>query len=83
MISRFPVEAGYFKKEERVISECPVKQTVFGLQRLIRDDKSFEKLLDSYVKELPGLPASIVKGDLIQKFFALRSSDVVDPTTMA
>ena len=79
LLAKFPVEAGYFKKEERVIPDCPVKQTVFGPQRAIRDDRSFEKLLNSYIKELPGLPAALVKSDLVNNFFSLRASDLDVP----
>lgn len=76
MMSKYPVEAGYFKEDERRIPECPVKQTIFGPSRVVSGDRAFEKLLSSYVKELPGLPASIVKSDLMQKFFELRASDI-------
>ena len=79
MLARFPLEAGYFKKEERKIPDCPVKQTVFGPQRAIRDDRSFEKLLNSYIKELPALPAAIVKSDLVNGFFSLRATDLDVP----
>ena len=79
LLAKFPVEAGYFKKDERVIPDCPVKQTVFGPQRAIRDDRSFEKLLNSYIKELPGLPAALVKSDLVNNFFSLRASDLDVP----
>ena len=79
LLSRFPIEAGYFKKSERVIPECPIKQTIFGVQRAISEDRSFEKLLNSYIKELPGLPASIVKCDLVSDFFSLKASDIQVP----
>ncbi len=79
LVSRFPVEAGYFSKTERVLPTCPVKQTIFGPSRIINDDKSFEMLLNSYLKELPGLPASVVKSDLMQAFFALRANDISLP----
>ncbi len=70
------MEAGYFGKSERVIPTCPVKQTIFGPSRIVSDDRSFEKLLNSYLKGLPGLPASVVKSDLVQAFFALRATDI-------
>ena len=41
----------------------------------------FEKLLNSYIKELPAMPASIVKSDLLRKFFVLRTSDMSEPGT--
>jgi len=78
-MSQFPVEAGYFKKSERVIPDCPLKQTIFGIQRAIHDDKSFEKLLNSYIKEIPALPASIVKCELVTQFFSLKASDIQVP----
>ena len=79
LMSRFPVEAGYIKKDERVIPECPVKQTIFGPSRVVNDDSSFGTLLNSYIKSLPALPASIVKSDLFQNFFILRASDISLP----
>ena len=79
-MARFPVEAGYFKKDERVIPDCPVKQSVFGPQRIVRDDRSFERLLNSYIKEIPGLPAALVKSDIVSDFYSLKASDINDPT---
>ena len=70
------MEAGYFNDDERCIPECPVKQTIFGPSRVASSDNMFGKLLNSYIKELPGLPASIVKSSLMQKFFELRASDI-------
>jgi len=70
------VEAGYFKKEERVIPECPIKQSILGPQRAISDDKSFERLLNIYIKTIPGLPGALVKSDLVTDFFSLKDSDV-------
>ena len=79
MMNTFKVEAGYFKKDERVIPDCPIKQTIFGPQRTIRDDKSFGRLLNHYIKEIPGLPAAIVKSDLVVNFFSLKASDLNSP----
>ena len=79
MMNKFKVESGYFKKEERVIPECPIKQTIFGPQRAIRDDKSFGRLLNHYLKEIPALPASVVKSDLVTNFFSLKASDLDAP----
>lgn len=79
LVARFPVEAGYFKKSDTVIPDCPLKQTIFGPSRVIREDRVFEKLLNSYLKELPGLPASIVKCDLIKNFYTLRGGDMSEP----
>ena len=70
------MEAGYFKKEERVIPDCPIKQTIFGITRAIRDDKSFEKLLNFYIKDIPALPGALVKSALVTDFFSLKSSDI-------
>ena len=78
-MSRFPVEAGYFNKSDMVIPDCPLKQTIFGPSRVIRNDRVFEKLLNSYFKEIPGLPTSIIKCNLISNFFALRGSDMSEP----
>ena len=78
-MSQFPVEAGYFNKSDMVIPNCPLKQTIFGPSRVIRDDRVFEKLLNSYFKEIPGLPTSIIKCNLISNFFALRGSDMSEP----
>ena len=78
-MNKFKVEAGYFKKEERVIPECPIKQTIFGPQRSIRDDKSFSRLLNIYLKEIPALPAYVVKSDLVTEFFSLKASDMNAP----
>lgn len=78
-MSRFPVEAGYFSKSERVIPECPLKQTIFGPSRTINNDAAFERQLNSYIKALPGLPASIVKSSMVREFFRLRASDFVVP----
>ncbi len=78
-MTMFKVEAGYFKKQERVIPECPIKQTIFGPQRSIRDDKSFGRLLNYYLKEIPALPAALVKSYLVSEFFSLRASDLNDP----
>ena len=78
-MSRFRVEAGYFNKNERVIPDCPVKQTIFGPSRVTRDDRMFGKMLNSYIKELPALPAAVVKNDLMNNFFALQASDVSLP----
>lgn len=80
-MNKFKVESGYFKKEERVIPDCPIKHTIFGLQRAIRDDKSFGRLLNFYLKEIPALPAAIVKSDLTINFFSLRASDLEAPDT--
>lgn len=77
--SRFRVESGYFNKSERVIPECPVRQSIFGPQRVVRDDGSFEKLLNSYFKELPALPASIVKSSFMENLFTLRATDICLP----
>ena len=70
------MEAGYFKKSERVIPDCPIKQTIFGIQRSIRDDKSFEKLLNYYIKDIPALPAALVKSEHVTNFFSLKNSDL-------
>lgn len=70
------MEAGYFAKSEKVLPTCPVKQTIFGPSRVVGDDSAFEKLLNTYLKALPGLPASVVKSDLMQTFFALRATDI-------
>lgn len=78
-MNKFKVEAGYFKREEKVIPECPIKQTIFGPQRAIRDDKSFDRLLNIYLKEIPALPAAVVKSDLIIDFFSLKASDLNAP----
>lgn len=74
------MEAGYFKKSERVIPDCPIKNTIFGIQRSVRDDKSFEKLLNFYMKDIPALPGALVKGELVTEFFSLRSSDLGSDT---
>lgn len=79
--TQFPVEAGYFHKKEAVIPDCPLKMTIFGPSRIVREDRVFEKLLNSYIKELPALPASIVKCDILKKFFYLRPSDMSEPGT--
>ena len=79
MMNKFKVEAGYFKKEDRMIPECPIKQTIFGPQRGIRDDKSFGMLLNYYIKSIPALPAALVKSDLVTNFFSLRASDLDSP----
>ena len=78
-MNTFKVESGYFKKEERVIPECPVKQTIFGPQRSVRDDKSFGRLLNYYIKEIPALPATLVKSELVTNFFSLKASDLDAP----
>ena len=78
-MARFPVEAGYFNKKETVIPHCPLKMTIFGPSRVVREDRVFEKLLNSYIKELPGMPPSIVKCDIITNFFKLRTSDMSEP----
>lgn len=78
-MNKFKVEAGYFKKEERVIPECPIKQSIFGPQRTIREDKSFGRLLNYYLKEIPALPAALIKSNLITEFFSLRASDLEAP----
>lgn len=82
MMNKFKVEAGYFKKEERVIPECPIKHTIFGVQRAIRDDKSFSRLLHYYLKEIPALPAAVVKSDLITNFFSLKATDLDTPDSV-
>ena len=79
LVSQFPVEAGYFSKSDMVIPDCPLKQTIFGPSRVISNDRVFEKLLNSYFKEIPGLPTSIIKCNLISNFFALRGSDMSEP----
>lgn len=73
------MEAGYFDKKEVVIPDCPLKMTIFGPSRVVREDRVFEKLLNSYIKELPGMPPSIVKCELLNKFFKLRQSDMSEP----
>ncbi len=73
------MEAGYFNKAERVIPDCPLKQTIFGPSRTVNNDAAFERMLNSYVKGLPGLPATIVKSSMMQEFFLLRASDFVVP----
>ena len=78
-MDQFPVEAGYFDKKEVLIPSCPLKMTIFGPSRVVREDRIFEKLLNSYVKELPAMPASIIKSELIRKFFQLRPSDMSEP----
>ncbi len=78
-MSLFPVEAGYFNKAERVIPECPLKLTIFGPSRTVSNDGAFERRLNSYIKALPGLPATMVKSNMMQKFFILRSSDFIVP----
>ena len=75
------MEAGYFAKKEAIIPDCPLKMTIFGPTRIVREDRVFEKLLNSYIKELPAMPASIIKCELIQKFFKLRISDMSEPGT--
>ncbi|CAI8044018.1 Neutrophil cytosol factor 1, partial [Geodia barretti] len=79
LVAQFPVEAGYFNKKEAVIPSCPLKMTIFGPSRVVREDRIFERLLNSYIKELPSMPASIVKSDIIKKFFQLRTSDMSEP----
>jgi hypothetical protein len=81
VLAQFPVEAGYFNKKEAIIPDCPLKMTIFGPTRIVREDRVFEKLLNSYIKELPGMPKSIVKCELINNFFALRGSDIAEPGT--
>jgi hypothetical protein len=78
-MDKFKVEAGYFKREERVIPECPIKQTIFGPQRAIRDDESFGRLLHHYLKRIPALPAALVKSELVTEFFSLKASDLDAP----
>ena len=78
-MNKFKVEAGYFKKEERVIPECPIKQTIFGPTRAISNDKSFSRLLHYYLKEIPALPAAVVKSNIVTDFFSLKASDLADP----
>ena len=78
-MAQFPVEAGYFNKKETIIPHCPLKMTIFGPSRVVREDRVFEKLLNSYIKELPGMPPSIVKCDIINNFFKLRTSDMSEP----
>lgn len=78
-MNKFKVEAGYFKKEERVIPECPIKQSIFGPQRAIREDQLFGRLLDDYIRTIPGLPAAVVKSDLVIEFFSLKASDLDAP----
>lgn len=79
LMAQFPVEAGYFDKKETVIPDCPLKMTIFGPSRIVQEDRVFEKLLNSYIKELPGMPPSIVKCDLLNKFFKLRPTDMSEP----
>lgn len=59
-----------------MIPDCPIKQSIFGPQRAISDDKSFERLLSFYIKAIPGLPGALVKSDLVTEFFSLRESDL-------
>ena len=49
-MSRFPVEAGHFSDKERVIPECPIKKTPFGFRQVLSDERSFSKVLNSYIK---------------------------------
>ncbi len=58
-----------------MIPDCPIKQSIFGPQRSISDDKSFERLLSFYLKAIPGLPGALVKSDLVTDFFSLKDSD--------
>ena len=74
-MSTFPVEAGYFSEDDCCIPECPVKKGIFGPRRIVKDEKTFEKLLNMYVKEIPGLPASILKSELVKNLFSLRNTD--------
>ena len=62
-----------------MIPECPIKQTIFGPQRSIRDDKSFGRLLNYYIKEIPALPAALVKSEMVTNFFSLKESDLAAP----
>lgn len=80
-MNKFKVESGYFKKEERVIPECPIKQTIFGPTRAISNDKSFNRLLNYYLKDIPALPAAVVKSDLVTDFFSLKASDLDAPNS--
>ena len=75
MMTHFPVEAGYFNPDEKVIPTCPVKKSIFGVQKSSSDDNEFERQLNTYLKEIPALPASIVKSEVVKHFFKMRPSD--------
>lgn len=74
-MTSFPVEAGYFNPDEKVIPTCPVKKSIFGVQKSSSDESEFERQLNAYLKELPTLPASIVKSEVVKRFFKMRSHD--------
>ena len=69
------MEAGFFNSEEKVIPDCPVKKTIFGIQKSSSDENEFERQLNTYLKELPALPASIVKSEIVKHFFKMRPRD--------
>ena len=73
--TQFPVEAGYFSSKEKVIPDCPVKKTIFGIQKSSSNENKFERQLNTYLKNLPALPASIVKSDIVKTFFEMRPRD--------
>eukprot|EP00731_Ephydatia_muelleri_P023390 Em0015g973a len=75
LVAHFPVEAGFFNSEEKVIPDCPVKKTIFGIQKSSSDENEFERQLNTYLKELPALPASIVKSEIVKHFFKMRPRD--------
>ena len=75
LVNYFPVEAGYFNSDDKVIPTCPVKRSLFGIQKSNSDEKVFQKELNKYLKSFPDLPDSIVKSEMVQRFFNMRSQD--------
>ena len=65
LTSRYPVEAGHFSDKERVIPECPIKKTPFGFRQVLSDEKSFSKVLNSYIKvnRMNIVPHAVVLND--------------------
>lgn len=49
-MNMFPAEAGQFKESERVIPECPLKKTVFGIKQANNDENQLGRLLYNYFK---------------------------------
>ncbi|XP_011406585.1 PREDICTED: neutrophil cytosol factor 1-like isoform X1 [Amphimedon queenslandica] len=79
LLKQFPIEAGYFNEHERIIPDCPIKKTIFGVQRIQKNDSTFERHLKTYIKALPALPSRLVKSKDFISFFALHSCDMMLP----
>ena len=50
LISKFPVEAGYFHDGEKIVPDCPFKKTPFGIKQAVSDEGKVGKMLSSYLK---------------------------------